>query len=62
MKSKRGKVNRYNNRINKYQQNRTFRNNEGVFYKLNGDSNNENTNSTPDENESREFWKKNMGH
>ena len=56
MKSKRGKVNRYNNRINKYQQNRTFRNNEGVFYKkLNGDSNNENTNSTPDENESREF-------
>ena len=63
IKSKRGKVNRYNNRINKYQQNRTFRNNEGMFYKkLNGDSNNKNINSTPDENESKEFWKKNMGH
>ena len=34
-----------------------------MFYKkLNGDSNNKNINSTPDENESREFWKKNMGH
>ena len=31
IKSKRGKVNRYNIRINKYQQNRTFRNNEGMF-------------------------------
>ena len=59
IKSKRGKPNRYNNRVNQYQQNRTFRNNAGMFYrKLNGDSNNENTNSTPDENESREFWKK----
>ena len=59
IKSKRGKLNRYNNRVNYYQQNRTFRNNKGMFYKkLNGDSNNENTNSTPDESESREFWKK----
>ena len=31
IKSKRGKVNRYNIRINKYQQNRTFRNNKGMF-------------------------------
>ena len=59
IKSKRGKLNKYNNRVNRYQQNRTFRNNEGMFYKkLIGDSNNDNTNSTPDENESREFWKK----
>ena len=28
---------------------------------MNDDSNNENTNSTPDENESREFWKKIWG-
>ena len=59
IKSKRAKLNRYNNRVNKYQQNRIFRNNERMLYKkLNGDSNNKNTNSTPDENKSREFWKK----
>ena len=47
IKSKRGKLNRYNNRVNQYQQNRTSKNNEGMFYKiLNGNSNNENTNST----------------
>ena len=58
IKGKREKLNRYNNGINQYQQNRTFRNNKGMFYKkLNSDSNNENTNSTPDENESRESWK-----
>ena len=62
IKSKRGKLNRYNNRVNYYQQNRTFWNNKGMFYKkLNGDSSNKNTNSTPDENESREFWKKIWG-
>ena len=33
IKSKRGKLNRCNNQINQYQQNRTFRNNEGMFYK-----------------------------
>ena len=50
IKSKRGKFNRYKNRISQYQQNRTFRNNERMFYKkLNGNENNENTNSTPDE-------------
>ena len=58
IKVKRGKVIRYNNRINQYQQNRTFRSNEGIFYKkLNGYSNNENTNSTLVEDESKEFWK-----
>ena len=62
IKSKRAKLNRYNNRVNKYQQNRIFRNNERMLYKkLNGDSNNKNTNSTPDENKSREFWKKIWG-
>ena len=29
-----------------------------VLWKLNADSNNENTKSTPDEDESREFWTK----
>ena len=54
---KRGKLHGYNKRINQYQQNRTFRNNEVMFYKkLNGNSNNENTKSTPDVDESREFW------
>ena len=33
IKSKRGKINRYNNRVNQYQQNGTFRNNGGMFYK-----------------------------
>ena len=62
IKSKRGKLNRYNNRVNQYQQNRTSKNNEGMFYKiLNGNSNNENTNSTSYQNESREFWKKICG-
>ena len=61
-KSKRGKLNRYNNRVNQYQQNRTSKNNEGMFHKiLNGNSNNENTNSTSYQNESREFWKKICG-
>ena len=54
IKSTRGKLIRYNNRVNQYQQNRTFGNNEGMFYKIvNGDSNNDNKNSTPDTNESR---------
>ena len=58
IKSEKGNLNRYNNQINQYQQNKTFRNIELSFYKkLKGDSNNENTNSTPDENESREFCK-----
>ena len=62
IKSKRGKLNRYNNRVNQYQQNRTSKNNEGMFYKiLNGNSNNENTNSTSYQNESRKFWKKICG-
>ena len=59
IKSKRGKLNRYNNRVNQYQQKRTFRNNGRMFYKkLNGDSNNDNKNSTPGENESSKFCKK----
>ena len=33
IKAKREKVDRYNNRINQYQQNITFRDNEGMFYK-----------------------------
>ena len=56
IKSERGKLNRYNNRVNQYRQSRTFRNNQGMLYKiLHGDINSENTNSTPDENQSREF-------
>ena len=31
IKSKRGKLDRYNNRVNQYQQTRTFRNNRGKF-------------------------------
>ena len=59
IKSERGRHKRYNNQVNQCQQNRTFRNKEGMFCKiLNGDSNYENANSTPDENETREFWKK----
>ena len=63
IKSKTGKINRYDKRVKKYQQDSTFSKNDEMFYKiLNGDSNNENANSSPDENEIREFWKKNMGY
>ena len=62
IKLNRGKLHRYNNRVNQYQQNRTFRNNEGMFCKIfNGNSNNENANSFAEENESRKFWKKIWG-
>ena len=55
IKAKTGKLNRYNKRINQYQQNKTLRNNEGMFYKkLNCNSNSDNTNATPDEDESKE--------
>ena len=57
IKAKREKVDRYNNRINQYQQNITFGDNEGMFYKH--WMVNEKINSTPDDDdEGREFWRK----
>ena len=59
IKAKRGKLNVYNNQIHQHQQKRTFRNNDGMFYKkLNGGSNNENTNSILDKDKNKEFQKK----
>ena len=63
IKAKRGKLNVYNNRINQHQQKTTFRNNDGMFYKkLNGGSNNENTNSIPDKDENKILWGINKVH
>ena len=59
IKSKKGKLNRYNNRVNQYQQNRTLRNNEGMFCKIfNGNSNNENANSSAEEMKAENSGKK----
>ena len=49
-----GKIKRYNNRINQYQQNRTFQNNQGKFYQqLNSGGKQE---RNPDAEAAKEFW------
>ena len=54
IKAKQGKINRYNNRISQYQQNRMFQNNEGNFYrKLNGAG--KQTENEPLD-EAKKFW------
>ena len=57
IKAKTAKISRYQQRINQYQQNRMFRNNESRFYKqLNNDTGRTNENAIPDADESRKFW------
>ena len=57
IKAKTAKISRYQHRINQYQQNRMFRNNESRFYKqLNIDTDRTNENVIPDADESRKFW------
>eukprot|EP00112_Aurelia_sp_Birch-Aquarium-sp1_P022216 Seg6175.2 transcript_id=Seg6175.2/GoldUCD/mRNA.D3Y31 product="hypothetical protein" protein_id=Seg6175.2/GoldUCD/D3Y31 len=56
IKAKTAKISRYQQRINQYQQNRMFRNNESRFYQqLNNDELNK-ENATPDADESKQFW------
>ena len=56
IKAKQGKINRYNNRISQYQQNRMFQNNEGNFYrKLNG-AGKQTENEPLDAEEAKKFW------
>ena len=49
IKAKAAKISRYQQRINQYQQNRMFKNNESTFYqKLNNDEGQNNENAIPD--------------
>ena len=57
IKAKNNKIKRYQSRINQYQQNRTFKNNEGKFYReLNRRGRNYETTEVPDKKEAQEFW------
>ena len=57
IKAKNNKIKRYLSRINQYQQNRTFKNNKGKFYReLNSGERNYKTTEVPDKNEAQEFW------
>ena len=57
IKAKNIKIKRYQNRINQYQQNRTFKNNQGKFYReLNSRERNYKTTELPDKKETQEFW------
>ena len=54
--AKEQKIKRYQNRINQFQQNRSFKNNQGRFYKnLNNDGQYEKS-EVPDAEEAKKFW------
>ena len=56
IKAKNKKIKRYQSRINQYQQNRTFKNNQGKFYReLNSGERNYETKEVPDKKEAYEF-------
>ena len=56
IKAKNNKIKRYQSRINQYQQNRTFKNNQGKFYReLNSGGRNYGTAEVPDKKETQEF-------
>ena len=57
IKAKNNKIKRYQSRINQYQQNRTFKDNQGKFYReLNSGGRNYETTEVPDKKEAQEFW------
>ena len=56
VKAKTGKLKRYTNRINQFQQNRMFKNNEGLFYNQLDQSNIDRENVIPDPDDSKRFW------
>ena len=56
IKAKNNKIKRYQSRINQYQQNRTFKNNQGKFYReLNSGGKNYETTEVPDKKAAHEF-------
>ena len=48
MIAKRGKIQRYDNRIKQFQQNRTFTNNQGKFFKILNNEGTQKSNECPD--------------
>ena len=57
IKVQNNKIKRYQRRINHYQQNRTFKNNQGKFYReLNSGGRNYETTEVPNKKEAHEFW------
>ena len=57
IKAKNNKIKRYQSKINQYQQNRTFKNNQGKFYReLNSGARNYKMTEVPDKKEAQEFW------
>ena len=57
IKAKNNIIKRCQSRINQYQQNRTFKNNQGKFYReLNSGGRNYETTQVPDKKEAQEFW------
>ena len=58
IKAKNNKTKIYQSRINQYQQNHTFKNNQGKFYReLNSGGRNYETTEVPDKKEAQEFWR-----
>ena len=58
IKAKNNKLKRYQSRINQYQQNPTFKNNQGKFYReLNSGGRNYEATEIPHKKETQEFWK-----
>ena len=56
IKAKNNKIKKYQSRINQYQQNLTFKNNQGKFYReLNSGGRNYETTDVPDKKEAQEF-------
>ena len=56
-KKKHKEVKRYQSRINQYQQNCTFKNNQGKFYReLNSEGSNYKTAEVTDKKQAQEFW------
>ena len=57
IKAKNKKIKRYQSRINQYQQNRTFNNNQGKFYRdLNNGGRNYEMKEAPNKKDTQEFW------
>ena len=55
--AKNNKIKRYQSGINQYQQNCTFKDNQGKFYReLNSGGRNYETKEVPDKKEAQEFW------
>ena len=56
MIAKRGKIQRYDNRIKQFQQNRAFANNQGKFFKVLNNEGMQQSNERPNAEETKAFW------